>query len=157
MKYLICCCLLILLIITVRCSKDEFPIANDKYDFAIYLLKNQNLKIGDILTKALADQDSIELSKIEIQDHPWLTNEDIDFYDFSSHLIYLKQDRSKFLPDQVDLGFPISWWDKPFIVLANGHRRYVGIFSSSLSTNKWPVPEINDGFNYLISLVSTKL
>ena len=150
MKYPMYCYFLLLLITTVRCSKDEFPIDDNKYDFAIYQLRDQELKIGDILTKALADQDSIELSKIAIQDHPWLTNEDIDFYDFSSHLIYLKQDKSKFLPERVDLGFPKSWWDKPFIVLANGQRRYVGIFSSSLSSYKWPVPEIYDGFNYLI-------
>ncbi len=149
MKYRLYYSLLLLLIITVRCSKDEIPIVEKKYDFAIYLLQDQELKIDDILTKALADQDSVELSKIEIQEHPWLTNDDIDFYDFSSHLIYLKQDKSKFLPERVDLGFPVSWWDKPFVVLANGQKRYVGIFSSSLSSDKWPVPEINDGFNYL--------
>lgn len=150
MKYLIYCYLSLLLVLTIQCSKDEFPTGDNKYDFAIYLLRDQELKIDDILTKGLADQDSIELSKIEIQNHPWLTDEDIDFYDFSSHLIYLKKEKSYFLPERVELAYPLSWWDKPFVVIANGQKRYVGIFASSLSIDKWPVPEINDLFNYLL-------
>lgn len=141
-------CIIILLFIA-QCSKDEDRIVLRDYEYAIYLLKNSELKIDDILTKAIADQDSIALSKIKIQNHPWLTNEDIDFYDFSSHLIYLKQDKSVFLPERIDLDFPTSWWDKPFVVVANGQKRYVGVFSSSFSFNKWPIPEINDGFNFI--------
>ena len=139
---------LIILLITVQCSKDDDLIVKS-YDFAIYLLQNPELKIDDILTKALADQDSAALSKIEIQNQPWLTNEDIVFYDFSSHLAYLKQDKSQFFPPFDNMTYPLSWWDKPFVVVANGQKRYVGVFSSSLSSDKWPVPEINDGFNFL--------
>ena len=52
---------LIILLITVQCSKDDDLIVKS-YDFAIYLLQNPELKIDDILTKALADQDSAALS-----------------------------------------------------------------------------------------------
>lgn len=146
MKYQKFGCLLIIIIINLGCSKDEITV--DKHNFEVYLLRNKELKIGAILTKALADQDSTALSKIEIQDRAWLTDDDIDFYDFSSHLIYLKKDKSNFLPDEVNLGFPSSWWDRPFVVVANGQKRYVGIFAAGLSDYKWPVPEINDMNNY---------
>lgn len=136
------------LLINLHCSKDDVPVVNTKNKFAIYLLQNPDLKIGDILTKALADQDSTALSKIEIQNLPWLTDDDIEFYDFSSHLVYLKQDKSHFLPPRVGLGYPSSWWNKPFVVVANGRKRYVGVFRSSVSPDNWPLPEINDFFNY---------
>lgn len=139
-----------ILLTAVCCSKDDTPPVETKHDFAIYFLKNPNLKIKDILTKALADQDSTALSKIEIQSLPWMTNDDIDFYDFSSHLVYLKQDIYHFFPPLVDMAYPISWWNKPFVVVANGQKRYVGAFISSLSPDHWPLPEINDGFNFFL-------
>jgi hypothetical protein len=136
------------LLIAVQCSNDENSIEKPEADFAIYLLKNQDLKIGDILTKALADQDSIELSKIEIQDCPWLTDDDIVFYDFSSHIAYLKQEKSHFLLQTNEQLFPADWINKPFVVLAEGQKRYIGVFSSGSSLDNWPVPEINDVFNF---------
>lgn len=148
-SYVAIMCLLMLMLFCVRCSKDN-DLKPKQYDFAIHLLKNTKLKIGDILTQDLADQGSEALYDIEILDSPWLTSEDIDFYDFSSHIIYLHNENIDFLPQPVEMSYPLDWWDKPFVVIANGQRRYVGVFTSYLSSNRWPLPEINDGLNYLL-------
>ena len=73
---------IVLILTAVNCSKDDTLPIDTNYDFAIYLLKDPNLKINDILTKALSDQESTALDKVEIQNEPWLTNKDIDIYDF---------------------------------------------------------------------------
>jgi hypothetical protein len=76
---------------------------------------------------------------------PWLSVEDIEFYDFSSHCIYLKQEKSVFFPVLEKGGmFPFSWWVKPFVVLASGQPRYLAMFNSGLSNADWPVPCIVD-------------
>ena len=135
---------------SMQCSKVDNPSVLTKNDFAIYLLQNPDTKIEDILTKELADQDSAALSKIEIQKLPWLTNNDIDFYDFSCHIAYLKQDKYHFFPPLENKLFPISWWDKPFMVIADGQRRYVGLFKGSISSGvDWPLPKIDDEQNLI--------
>ncbi len=140
--------LIFISIFLIQCTKDENPIfPNTNDDFAIFLLQNSNLRINDILTQELTRQDSQELASIDIQSSPWLTDKDIQFYDFSSHILYLKEDRSLFFPDLENDLFPKSWWDKPFIVVADGEKRYVGTFKGSLSSMDWPVPYISDFYN----------
>jgi len=108
-------------------------------DFAIYLLKDPSIEIYDIL--------DTPLSELELEDEPWLSTDDIDFYDFSTHCIYLKKDVKSLFNDTIDVLFPRSWWDKPFIVCANNEKIYTGIFRAGpSSTPWWQVPYIDDGF-----------
>ncbi len=140
---------IVLLLTAVYCSKDDSLPIDTKNDFAIYFLENPNLKIKDILTKALADQDSTALDKVEIQNVPWLTNKDIDMYDFSSHLLYLKKDKSLIFPALINGLYPMTWCNKPFMVVAEKKKRYIGVFTCALYSNPCPVPEINDAYNFL--------
>ncbi|TAL61196.1 MAG: hypothetical protein EPN88_14975 [Bacteroidetes bacterium] len=101
------------------------------------------------MTKELVDQDSLALEAIEIQHEPWLTDADIKMYDFSSHLLYLKQNRYFFLPEPVQLEIPTSWIERPFMVIANGQRRYIGVFKGFIDNKPWPVPYIDNSYNYM--------
>jgi hypothetical protein len=140
---------IVLLLTAVYCSKDDTLPIDTSHDFAIYFLKDPNLKINDILTKALTDQDSTALDKVEIQNVPWLTNKDIDMYDFSSHLLYLKKDKSLIFPALINGLYPMTWCNKPFMVVAEKKKRYIGVFTCALYGDPWPVPEINDAYNFL--------
>ncbi|MFA5806618.1 MAG: hypothetical protein WC879_18455, partial [Melioribacteraceae bacterium] len=74
----------IISLIVLQSCKDSAvePISKNNYVFAIYYLKDTTLKAWDVWKKDLNDFD--------LEDKPWLTENDIDFYDWSSHCIYLK-------------------------------------------------------------------
>lgn len=119
-------------------SCNDNPIT-PKYNksFAIYFLKDSTIKIRNILDK--------DLSQLELADKPWLAQEDIEFYDWSSHCIYLKKDKSYLFPNYYK-GFyqlPKSWTDRPWIVLANNIPCYKGYFSTDASIDIFQFPEIN--------------
>jgi hypothetical protein len=133
----------------LSCSKIDDNPDNSQYDFAIYLLKDPNIKINDILTFELVNQDSQALAKIELQKYPWLTDNDIELYDFSSHLLYLESNKYDFLPKPVQLDVPSSWYDKPFVVVAGGIKRYVGCFRGFYPGDPWPLPVIDCTENFL--------
>ena len=67
------------------------------------------------------------LAKLVLEDKPWIASEDIERYDWSSHLIYLKKD-------------PVVAWNRinlrgtPFVVVADGQRCYVGALWSMISS-----------------------
>lgn len=106
--------------------------------FAIYLLKDSSIKINEILDTPLSD--------LELEDKPWIFSDDIEFYDFSTHCIYLKKGKQTFFKDSIEFVFPYSLWDKPFIVCANDERIYKGIFRAGPSSAPWwRVPYIDDG------------
>jgi hypothetical protein len=133
----------------LSCSKIDDNHDNSEYNFAIYLLEDPNIKINDILTFELVNQDSQALAKTELQKNPWLTDNDIEIYDFSSHLLYLKKNKYDFLPKPVELDVPSSWYDKPFVVVAGGIKRYVGCFRGFYPGDPWPIPVIDCTENYL--------
>lgn len=133
----------------LNCSKDNDLSNSTDHNFAIYLLKNPDLKIGDILTKNLVEQESQVLEAIEIQKEPWLKDDDIQFYDFSSHLLYLKRDKYNYLPLPVELQIPSSWVDKPFMIVLDGQKRYMGVFKGFYDIDQWPLPYIDISYNYL--------
>jgi len=140
--------LTIILSTFISCSKVENDFENPPHDFEIYLLDDPNIKIEDILSLELVNQDKQALANIEIQQHPWLTDDDIRMYDFSSHLLYLKHNKYDYLPEPIQLDVPASWYDKPFMVVADGQRRYVGYFSGFYSSNLWPLPVIDNSYNF---------
>ncbi len=141
--------LILIVSLLLGCLKiDDNPVISN-HDFAIYLFKDTNLKISDILTFELVNQDSQAFAKIELQQYPWLIDNDIQMYDFSSHLLYLKNSKYDYLPKPVQLDVPSSWYDKPFIVIAGGLKRYVGIFRGFYAEKAWPVPVIDCSYNFL--------
>lgn len=131
------------------CSKIEDNPTYSRYNFAIYFLKDPNIKIKDIVTQDLVNQDSIALNKIELSKTPWLTDQDIQMYDFSSHILYLKYNKYRFLPTPIKLEIPSSWLNKPFMVVAGGTRRYISSFEGFVEENKWPCPVIDCSYNFM--------
>ncbi len=94
--------------------------------FAIYLLEGENMRElpGD-------------LNELVLREEPWLTIDEIDFYDYSTHYIYLKEDR--FPPFPSELPTSLLY---PFVVVAGGERCYPGHFVSTVSSYAPPNPVI---------------
>ena len=125
------------------CKSNKDPVSPFvESDFAIYFLRDKNLKMKDVYNK---DPDDLKLAIV-----PWLTDRDIRFYDWSSHCIYLKKDKSHFFPfwenGSVNI-FPPEWADKPFVVTVNGKKCYMGYFFSGFFSNYWIAPTICDVYN----------
>jgi len=129
-----------LIILLWNCGGKKNPMSpeTDEYTFAIYFLQNENFKMADVYES--------DLNKLKLASKPWLTENDIRFYDWSSHSIYLKRDKTHFFPNWENNKvneFPPGWADKPFVVVANGNRCYMGYFFSLLS-HLWIAPNIWD-------------
>ncbi len=99
------------LVILIGCSDNSEP--EDKSNsFGIYLPEDQSITWESLKSKNL---DSIKLKE-------WITGDKIDFYDYSSHVIYLNVDYNSLLS--------VPHKDNtPFVVVANGKRCYYGKFS----------------------------
>lgn len=113
-----------------------------EHNFAIYLLKDSSIEIYDILDTPLPE--------LELEDEPWLSSEDIEFYDFSTHCIYLsKEVKSLFNNEVDDVMFTSSWWRKPFIVCANNQKIYKGFFAFGASSRfASDIPHILDDYQF---------
>ena len=72
-----------LLLLSIGCQ-DNVTNPTEDSTFGIYLLKNRTLNIQDI--------QNFNINELELESTPWLASTDIDFYDYSSHCIYLKKD-----------------------------------------------------------------
>lgn len=109
--------------------------------FAIHVLSDSTLKLANILTMDLAD--------VSLEPQPLFANKDILFYDFSSHVLYLRDPRTALLPKRERDGlFPESWWGRPFIVSLGEKRQYRGVFYSIAQTPQFQVPFIEDLSQY---------
>ena len=135
---------LILLASVVGCSVNKnplYPYGENDFAFAIYFLLDDDLKMKDVYDK--------DLKQLKLSPIPWLCDEDIRFYDWSSHCIYLKKDKTHFFPNWENNKFnefPPEWADKPFVVVENGNRCYTGYFESVFS-HYWIAPSIWDFMN----------
>ena len=129
----------LVLILIAGCSDNGSDVLPTKRNdaFAMYFLKDTTLKIRDILNRRLED--------LELADKPWLSQDDIDFYDWSSHCIYLKKDKSKLFPNYYEgyYQLPTSWTDRPWIVVANNVPCYRGYFLTDASIDAFQFPEIS--------------
>lgn len=92
------------------CSKN--PLKSEKGNgINIYFLKNEKLTFADVVNQSL--------SNLELYWKPWIASDDIRFYDWSSHLIYLKK--------ELLLSYEgISTFGKPFVMTANEEICYLG-------------------------------
>jgi len=139
--------LILIMILTLlwNCERNKNPLSSygeNDFAFAIYFLQNDELKMKDVYDK--------DLSELKLSLMPWLWDKDIRFYDWSSHCIYLKRDKTNYFPNWENNKFnefPPEWADKPFIVVANGKRCYIGYFEHSALSHLWPAPTITDGYN----------
>lgn len=142
---------MIILTILISCEKNNNPLSpcsKSDYVFAIYFLRDDNLKMKDVYDKSLSE---LRLSLV-----PWLYDKDIRFYDWSSHCIYLKEDKTHLIPDWENKrynAFPPEWADKPFVVVANGTRCYLGYLERALSPSPlWIAAQISDIMNDMYPL-----
>jgi len=81
-----------------------------------------------LLAEKLEDEPPYDLTDLKLQEEPWLSIEDIDYYDFSTHYIYLKEDKTSLFGEELR---NIS----DFVVIAKDEM-LLGTFSS-------PVPFIS--------------
>lgn len=115
----------------------DTPDSSDNNAIAIYFLKDSTQTIKDIL--------NANLEELVLEDKPWLTQQDIEFYDWSSHCIYLKEDKTYFFPGSIKLfyQFPRTWTDKVLIFTINKHICYVGYFLTESSLYEYQFPYID--------------
>lgn len=107
--------------------------------FEVYFLKDATL-VGEKVQKKSLDE-------LELSSTPWLSNSDIAFYDFSTHYIYLtrsKRDIFKHFQGMLNHILDSSWWSKPFVVVVNGKRCYLGEFHSVASSQLQQLPYIDE-------------
>lgn len=133
----------ILVLLFIGCSPINEP--EGGYPFAIYFLRNSNLDIMDVC--------NTDLGSLNLKSEPWISSEDIEYYDWASHCMYLSNNKSYYIPewnesDSVKL-FPKRWANKPFVVVSNGNRCYLGYFFATLYYYYDPLfPSIVDvGYN----------
>lgn len=115
---------IITMLILCSCSKEQESIRN-KSHFSIHFLKDSLLKMEDIK--------NLDLSLLQLNPTPWLSASDIISYDFSSHIIYLKNSKNYYFSDSSSpFELPENFWHKPFVVVANNKPCYVGYFYPSV-------------------------
>lgn len=96
-------------------------------DFALYFLADSSLGAYEAMQQGIM--------QLELESEPWLFEEHIKYYDFSSHCIYLKTDKRDFFESYDEGRFEPLLIDRPFVVVASGSRCYVGsLHSGALST-----------------------
>ena len=117
---LIACCLF-------SCNKN--PVThNDKMDFAIYLLEDSEL--------SYMEASEYNLDTLEIESTPWLSLNDIEMYDFSTHYIYLSTPKETIFEGLMnEAGIFDGFLLKPFLLVAGQERIYLGEFISALSSS----------------------
>ncbi|MBP7460780.1 MAG: hypothetical protein KBA26_05790 [Candidatus Delongbacteria bacterium] len=148
-KVIIVRTLLLILIILSACNKIPFLSHDDDDDahrFAIYFLKDDTLKIKHVINQDIND--------LELASSPWISDQDIRYYDWSSHCIYLKKDKTSIIPgwkNKLTKAFPEEWSYKPFVVVANGTKCYMGYFERAISIFEkwWHTPYCSDMMNII--------
>ena len=103
---------------------------NNESHIGIYFLNDTS--------KTETEVNQIGIDSLLLNAEPWLSDKDIEFYDFSSHCIYLKTDKSHFFKNYRDervYMFNPLLMSRPFVFIAGNERCYVGaLHSVALST-----------------------
>jgi hypothetical protein len=110
-------------------EKKESQIIDSSYvGYNMYFLENENLTGSDVTN---ADIDDLELQK-----PPFVAQENIQYYDTSSHVIYF------FEPVELpEMGVHVL--GKPFIVATDSFRHYVGVIWPMYSSSSYRGPVID--------------
>lgn len=122
------------------CSKNSDSIlsSNEGSFFGIYFLEDTSITEQETV--------QMDINSLILNNEAWLSHTDIEFYDFSTHCIYLKKDKSYFFENYGGKFYQFSpvLISRPFVIVAGTERCYTGaLHSSALSTA--PVrPYINE-------------
>ncbi|MCF7832125.1 MAG: hypothetical protein K9N05_00940 [Candidatus Marinimicrobia bacterium] len=102
-----------------------------------YFLENDSLTTFNPATQ--------NIDSLVLQEEPWLTQDDIALYDWSSHLMFLNKNKSEVLRDYYHgdtLQYPPI--EQPFVVVVNNRPVYVGFFRSLFGDWNDENPSITD-------------
>ncbi len=126
--------ILIIVLMGLVSHCDNNPLEPDpaSFDFAIYLLDDPPFDREKLWNEDYSD--------FQLKGEPWLTDEDIEFYDWSSHCIYLKIDKEDLFP-QLDGKYIIEQFtNKMFVLAVNGEICYPAYFNYGYH---YPIPEMS--------------
>lgn len=123
----------ILTILIISCNDSDDTEFQDR--FALYLLKNDTLTTNDVQDSALVT--------IELKDVPIITYDDITAYRKEDHKVYLNNSFSYYFGED-SLRIFSYYLGKPFVLIANDERIYLGSFISGLSSWSPGTPQILD-------------
>jgi len=129
----------LLLLVFSGCGDLGGPGNGEDPAFAIYLAADTSTKIWDLPAE--------DLTTLDLSDTPLLTSSDLRLYDFSAHVMYLRDHRSDILPYSSgrESFFLDSWCHRPFLIMAHDVPLYAGQFSCSVSSLIGAmVPEFSD-------------
>jgi hypothetical protein len=128
--------MLLFVLVLLSCTRDKNPAGPSDSDFGFYFLKDESVTIYNF-------QD--EGADLTPQETPWLSAKDIDFYDFSSHCIYLKKPKTELFPDYDD-SFQLmqAMSNKMFWIIANGKQCYLAAFHGAASSLACFTPFVNE-------------
>lgn len=123
----------LIILFFLACLKDRNPLVPDESTgIALYLLKDTGITIGEAL--------NTPVDSLDLQLFPWLSSDDISIYDYSTHFVYLKRDKSNYfnrIYDDHETGL------LPFVWTANNQRIFTGaVYTVSMSFVP-PCPVIN--------------
>jgi len=117
--------LLVTLFLVLGCNKDITV-----HDFSIYLVRN--LSTTEAMSK--------NLDELPLENVPILTDKEIKIYNWKEHTFSLKEGFS--LEEKLEGKVPLN--GKPFVVVADSERIYLGSFWTLLSSLYMPeIPTIN--------------
>lgn len=135
--------ILVLFLIFLSCDKNEDPFnkpvpephpeheTDSSYTgFNMYFLKDENLTGSDV--------SNTNMNELELLKPPFVTQGNIEKYDTSSHVIYLKE--SVALPES-----EAHFLGKPFVVATDSTRHYIGVLWPMISSASYCGPVIDVG------------
>lgn len=129
------------LVLIFGCSKNSDSVSGQDKEgnFEIYFLYDT------LLTESQTAQ--MDINSLVLNNEPWLTHNDVEFYDFSSHCIYLKKDKSYFFENYGGKFYQFSpvLISRPFVIVAGNERCYVGALHSGLLSMAPAGPYIDEG------------
>jgi hypothetical protein len=120
----------------IFCVKNPIDFSSES-EFSIYFLKNSDLSYDEALRS--------DIKNLELQNDPWISNRDIDMYDYSTHFIYLKYNKKEYFDKYINEGgLYKNYVPKPFVITADKERIYLGSLLSYASSRMYAGPCIRD-------------
>ena len=123
----------LLIIFFISCADSVSPEIQSR--FAVYLLENDALTTKDV--------EELKLSKLNLKDNPVITFNDLVGYQIENHKVYLNEKLFNYF-DTDSLEIFSQYFGKPFALIANGERIYLGSFVTGLSSWSPNTPKIVD-------------
>lgn len=121
------------------CSETGIPVdSGDRHgEFEIYFLRDSTATTYSIRM--------VSIDQLELNDFPWLSDAGVSMYDFSSHCIYLKQDKSRYFDGYGDYyRYGLFMRGRPFVVVAGKQRCYVGELRSAALSSVPTIPYMDE-------------